>query len=239
MEPPSPALNGYFKTFADQIEALKIAYCEALHRLAPQMWSWGGGTVLALYYWQHRRSWDVDLFIHDPQLLAYLSPKWILDEQDTAFAAQYQETAQHIELIVAASSVKVDFILAPLLFPARTTQNTLLDLDFTCTIQSVEEIIARKIQYRRTQNIARDIFDIGVAVSRSPQILKTLYDAHVLSIDNLFEWEQALRTLSRAQYHEDLEQVSPSAEVAQMAADAPEIIRTAINELRKTIVSGR
>jgi hypothetical protein len=44
MEPPSPALNGYFKTFADQIEALKIAYREALHRLAPQMWSWGGGN---------------------------------------------------------------------------------------------------------------------------------------------------------------------------------------------------
>jgi hypothetical protein len=69
--------------------------------------------VLALYYWQHRRSWDVDLFIHDPQLLAYLSPKWMLDEQDTAFSAQYQETANHIELIVTASSVKVDFILAP------------------------------------------------------------------------------------------------------------------------------
>ncbi len=37
-------------------------------------WTWGGGTVLMLRH-QHRLSWDVDLFLNDPQLLSYLSPR--------------------------------------------------------------------------------------------------------------------------------------------------------------------
>jgi hypothetical protein len=37
-------------------------------------WSFGGGTVLMLRH-RHRISKDVDIFVSDPQYLAYLTPR--------------------------------------------------------------------------------------------------------------------------------------------------------------------
>jgi len=36
-------------------------------------WSFGGGTALMLEI-DHRESYDIDIFIDDPQLLPYLNP---------------------------------------------------------------------------------------------------------------------------------------------------------------------
>ena len=41
---------------------------------APPRWSLGGGTVLMFYY-AHRLSKDIDIFIPDPQFLAYVNPR--------------------------------------------------------------------------------------------------------------------------------------------------------------------
>jgi hypothetical protein len=37
-------------------------------------WTFGGGTALMLQI-DHRESFDVDIFLDDPQLLPYLNPK--------------------------------------------------------------------------------------------------------------------------------------------------------------------
>ena len=41
---------------------------------SPMFWTLGGGTVLMLRH-QHRHSKDIDIFVSDPQLLGYFSPR--------------------------------------------------------------------------------------------------------------------------------------------------------------------
>lgn len=54
----------------------------------PVVWSLGGGTVLMFHY-AHRTSRDIDVFLKDPQLLPYLSPR--LNEHAAALTRDYVE----------------------------------------------------------------------------------------------------------------------------------------------------
>ncbi len=74
-------MNGFWDSFTDQLSALEAAYVDILRRIPLDTWSFGGGTALALFYLQHRTSYDVDIFVHDPQYFSFLSPKWFMDEQ--------------------------------------------------------------------------------------------------------------------------------------------------------------
>ena len=50
-------------------------------------WSFGGGTALMLQI-DHRESFDVDIFLDDPQLLPYLNPQkqgYLLDMKPDAY----------------------------------------------------------------------------------------------------------------------------------------------------------
>lgn len=236
MEPGTLTLNGYSRTFSDQIDALTIAYKEALYQFPPELWTWGGGTVLSLYYFHHRKSFDIDIFILDPQVFAYLSPKWILDNDKTAFSGEYQETADHIQFVIAKSHINVDFILSPAIFPHRIQQNTLLDLGFDFYIESLEEIIIKKLKFRRKYNVARDIFDIAVAITERPNLLETLYNERALTIEALVEWDTALRTLDTERYQTELDMIAPSKDRLHIAMNAKEIIVEAIEKLRKIII---
>jgi len=175
----TPMRNGSFKTFNAQIAALKIAWREILHRIPPNIWSWGGGKVLALYYFNHRFSFDIDIFVRDPQYFSFLSPKWYIDETD-AFDADYSERADHIAL-KTAGGIKVDLILAPILID-DSSPNTLLDTGFQFHVDTVREIITAKLKYRRNDNNARDIFDIAVAVSKYPpsQLIKFVFTKTII-----------------------------------------------------------
>jgi hypothetical protein len=56
-------MTGFLDHFQDQIEALKSARFHALSSIPAEAWTFGGGTALAMFYFAHRRSWDVDIFI--------------------------------------------------------------------------------------------------------------------------------------------------------------------------------
>ena len=59
-------MNGFWDSFAAQLSALTAAYENILHRIPRDTWNFGGGTALALFYLQHRRSYQLDLFVHAP-----------------------------------------------------------------------------------------------------------------------------------------------------------------------------
>ena len=231
--------SGYLRTFTAQIDALRIAYQEILNQFSPHMWDWGGGTVLALYDFQHRRSFDVDIFIYEPQLFSFLSPKWILDNESSAFSHEYEESADHIQLLVEHSRIKVDFILSSPLFPELLRENERLDLDFPFYVESVEEIIAKKLKFRRAKNIARDIFDTALAIERQPELLEWLYQQRILSIEGLIEWDMALQKLDMKRYWDEIELISPQSEKLELAKEAPALLRQAIERLRQSILNAQ
>lgn len=226
-------MNGFWDSFADQLSALEASYVNILRRIPLHVWSFGGGTALALFYLQHRRSYDVDIFVHDPQYFAFLSPKWFIDEQ-TIFQPDYLEQADHISL-ATLTGVKVDLLLAPNLTDKPSSLRKVGPVE--CYVDSLEEIIAKKIRYRRMRVKTRDIVDIGVAISQFPEILKELVDQNTVTLDELFEWRKTLGNLDRERYLQELAIVEPVANRRDACEESPDAIIAHIDSVKSDIIN--
>jgi len=221
-------MNGFLNSYCDQIAALEAACSVVLHRIPIEIWSLGGGTALALFHFQHRLSHEIDIFVHDPQYFSFLSPKWFIDHQEV-FHSEYLEQADHISLATLVG-VKVDIILAPILTDKLPVLRRIGPI--ACYVDSLEEIIAKKIRYRRGQAKTRDIVDLGIAVSRFPGLLKELVEQNAVTLDELFEWRYTLAELDRDRYLQELDIIAPVAGYLESCSQSIEIIIAGIDSLR-------
>lgn len=124
-------------------------------------WSFGGGTALMLSY-KHRESKDIDIFIHDVQLLTLLTPR--LNDFTDANSVEYKEASNFLKL--ATSKGEIDFIAAPFLTKNPFRGHVLGKEIFS--IENPVEIIVKKIFYRREALTARDVYDIAFMVKNHP-----------------------------------------------------------------------
>lgn len=119
-------------------------------------WTFGGGTVLSLTL-SHRESHDIDIFVDDPQLLGYLSPKFSDEE------GQYDETSNYIKIYRPKG--EIDFILAPRLLPDIPLRRpTFEGRPIPC--EHPLEIVAKKLHYRGDSFTVRDWFDLAIVAER-------------------------------------------------------------------------
>ena len=183
-------LSGYLVNFDKQIEAFNSIYDEVLYKIPKDSWSLGGGTALSIFYFQNRLSFDIDIFINDPQYFSFLSPKWYIDESDI-FNNSYQELANHIKL-TTKKSIKIDFLLSPPLTKENLKLKTLPNIDFDFFVDSVDEIIAKKIKYRKEDNLARDIFDIAISLKKDSTLLSRLYNQDIILLEDIILWQNII-----------------------------------------------
>lgn len=119
----------------------------------PQRYALGGGTVLRLFY-DHRDSNDIDIFLFDPQLLAYVSPRTNDTLEDAM--SDYLETEYFTKLKFPEG--EIDFIpaanLTGLMPEPRAVDG------HTLPVEHPVEIIAKKVHYRLKHFKSRDIFDL-------------------------------------------------------------------------------
>ncbi len=110
----------------------------------------------------HRISYDADIFLHDPQILAYLSPR--TNEIAQALARDYQESANGLKLVTAHGDI--DFIVGRDL----TATPSIIELidGKNVTSHSNTEILAKKIEFRGSYFTLRDMFDLTVLIDRDP-----------------------------------------------------------------------
>src|SRR3954468_21727452 len=101
-------------------------------------WSFGGGTSLALRY-DHRVSYDVDLFLADAQLVPYLSPR--LNDEVAALIG-YDVIEDNGSLKVSRPEGDLDLVVAPLL--TRPGVEPVEVLGQTVPTQPPEEVLAKK-----------------------------------------------------------------------------------------------
>ena len=125
----------------------------------------GGGTGLFLSL-NHRVSYDIDIFLEDPQALKRIAgdPRTKLISDDWQFPGNY--------LKLIRQEGEIDFILA-----SNITENFFFAYNFKGTQINVEtpaEIIAKKIRYRGPTFTIRDIFDFAAAVRHDPHLIDTL-----------------------------------------------------------------
>lgn len=110
----------------------------------------------------HRESHDVDLFLPDPQLLPYLDP------QKHDFSFEIAPTGYGGDgtgfLKISFDKGEIDFIVGHDMTKAPTT---LQDIEGIPTLlETIPEIITKKVVYRGKNFKPRDIFDIAAAAEK-------------------------------------------------------------------------
>jgi len=106
----------------------------------------------------HRESFDIDIFIDDPQVLPYLNPT------TQGYSLQlnpdeYVSDGTHALKIVFADVGEIDFICAPSLTSDPTSRVTLRGIEVD--VETPGEIIAKKVHYRGASLQPRDMFDLA------------------------------------------------------------------------------
>jgi hypothetical protein len=134
-------------------------------------WTFGGGTAMMLQI-DHRESHDVDFFVNDPQVLAYLDPK-TQDFKFEVIPADYTGDGNNFVKIVFTGIGEIDFIVSGAMTDSPTTQREIEGVQ--THIETIPEIITKKIFYRGSGIRARDIFDIAAAAeSHADPIIQSL-----------------------------------------------------------------
>ncbi|MFW5854161.1 MAG: nucleotidyl transferase AbiEii/AbiGii toxin family protein [Thermodesulfobacteriota bacterium] len=223
-------MSGFSDHFKDQIEALKTAVDCALSKIPGSAWTFGGGTALAMFYFEHRLSYDVDIFIHDPQYFAFLSPKWYIDDAPD-IQDDYLELAHHISL-TSTRSVKIDFLLTPYLTDEPPILKRFSGIE--CRVDPTVEIIAKKLRYRLKDLRPRDVFDVAVAVDQDAPVLKKIVDQGAITWDELFEWAGLLGAMDIDRYRSQIRVLSPRERFTSLAMDAPGRLLRNIESLKKS-----
>ena len=136
--------------------------------LRPNGWSIGGGTVLALTY-NHRLSKDIDIFLDEIQYLSRLSPR-LNNAADGAL--DYNEDARFISLTYPEG--KIDFIACPAITKFSPIKTEIYGS--TLYLDDPVEIVSKKVFYRGSQVMPRDIFDLAIVYDsgRKTDIIDTL-----------------------------------------------------------------
>ncbi|WP_341485473.1 nucleotidyl transferase AbiEii/AbiGii toxin family protein [Thioclava sp. GXIMD4215] len=124
-------------------------------------WTFGGGTALMLQI-NHRESHDIDIFVSDPQYLAYLNP--VLQGYDIELEpTDYEGDGASSLKLVFDGIGEVDFICCTSL-----TNNPFAITDVLGTpvrLETPAEILAKKIYFRGKRLQPRDIYDIAAVAA--------------------------------------------------------------------------
>ncbi|MGB7402195.1 MAG: nucleotidyl transferase AbiEii/AbiGii toxin family protein [Arcobacter sp.] len=230
-------MNGYLNNFEQQINTLNSVYYELLAPIEKQSslknwWVFGGGTALAMFHFNHRKSFDIDIFITESQLFDFLNPKWYIDETKIFDNNEYRfdGMTHHIQL-KTKDDIKVDFLLNEAIIN-KPIKDTKLNIDYELFYESVEDIIAKKIKYRKQDNLTRDIFDIAISISFDESIIENLIYSRFITFDDLEVLNTSLNKLDEKKYILELEKIEPQTkEFEKIALDGKNIIQKNINTL--------
>lgn len=134
-------------------------------------WSFGGGTAMMIQI-GHRESRDVDIFIDDGQILGFLDPAKV----DLSFKekpAEYGGDGASFQKFAFADIGEIDFIVSGHLTGEPFLIKQIEGRDVK--LESIPEIITKKVYYRGSEAKARDVFDIAAAArSHRSEVLAAL-----------------------------------------------------------------
>jgi hypothetical protein len=132
-------------------------------------WSLGGGTVLMFYY-EHRKSKDIDIFIPDPQLIAYLKP----DRNDFVEGLINKHYDNNDSIKLQFKEGDIDFVATrPLTKQPYTLENI---RGKEVKLETPIEIVAKKMHYRGMKALARDLFDLALVIEHEENALREYGD---------------------------------------------------------------
>lgn len=198
------------------IEVLKIA---GVYEQA----SFGGGTALSAYYWNHRYSTDIDIFLMTSGILSRL--REVLQKMkisdDIRFPGNYLE-------VLLSETEKIQFFETRPRMPQGRILTSIWGFE-DIYIEGVEEILVKKIYYRAHRGNTRDIFDIAVGVSKIPDFFQACLSSEALSQEHIETFKNTLVTIASnedlmAIYQNEIALMEPAKEYLDYASNGPKII---------------
>ena len=155
---PDGPWQGLFRHALTLIEEIRK------HGTSSPFWTFGGGTVLMLRH-GHRVSKDVDIFVPDPQYLAYVNPR--ISDAASDITPNYEEHAGFVKLMLPDG--EIDFVVSRNLTSPGYDERTLMDR--VVKVETSAEIVAKKMRHRGDRPTARDLFDLCLVIEREPESL--------------------------------------------------------------------
>ncbi|KXG78837.1 hypothetical protein AN618_01750 [Fervidicola ferrireducens] len=146
-------------------------------------WSFGGGSALSLYY-NHRESFDVDIFLTDAQYLLLVTPRLSSYAEGIK---DYTEMSNFVKLKMDEG--EIDFILAPHLTEDWYVEKEILGRNIQ--VETPWEIVIKKLFYRPESLKVRDVVDTAVVLRN--EWCKMLENSKILAskVEILdFRWEK-------------------------------------------------
>jgi hypothetical protein len=128
-------------------------------------WTFGGGTVLMLRI-GHRQSKDIDLFIPDPQMLGYISPR--LSDEAEALSTDYEENAEFIKFYLPAG--EIDVVVGTSL--TANPFDEVIHEGRKLRVETCAEIVAKKLWHRGDRGAVRDLFDLCAVADAEPAAIE-------------------------------------------------------------------
>lgn len=176
--------------------------------------SLGGGTALAGYYWNHRYSTDIDIFIYGNENKTHLLKplNWsenIKSKMDSiGFTGNFRHNDIYTEIVIDKDS-KIQFFDVVKKSKEPFCKANIWDKNIQ--IDTIEEIIAKKIYYRGDIGNSRDLFDIAIAIHEDPIIFSKM----ILKKEKIIALHKTLVNISNSEelkelYLYEIKQMNPN-----------------------------
>jgi hypothetical protein len=185
--------------------------------------SLGGGTALSAYYWNHRYSTDIDMFLTTSGSL----PKLRLALQKMNISDDIRFPGNYLEILISETE-KIQFFETHPRMPQGRILTSLWEFN-EVYIESIEEILVKKIYYRAHKGNTRDIFDIAVGLSKNPHFFGECLSKGGLSQEHLSVFKNTLTQIMDNKdllkiYQDEIALMDPAKEYFEIAINAPKII---------------
>jgi hypothetical protein len=189
-------------------------------------WSFGGGTALSILHYQHRMSYDIDIFSEDYSLIQNL-----IDNRNEIGRllgvppSRIKESPGGLTFIVSDTNakLKLDFVYQS---PLTSSPYAIADVfgHKQIKVQSVKEILSKKIKYREPITI-RDYIDFYFADKHGEGLGASMLE-DITSIDRYIDIVKQFNDLNAEYFNQELEFINPFGIVEK--SDIAEIINSSI-----------
>lgn len=189
--------------FSIQKELFEIAYA-ILEDYDIKEWSFGGGTALSYCYYEHRMSYDIDIFSEDYSAIGKLvkNGKEIAKNLGIS-SSQIESSPSGITFILEENGhgLKLDFLYASSLTSTPYIFRDVFGFK-NIKLQTPLEILARKLKHREIITI-RDFVDFAYAEQKD-EVLTKLKLENIVDIDRFFELVEQFNNFNEMVFNQEL-----------------------------------
>lgn len=178
-------------------------------------WSFGGGTALSYLYYQHRMSYDIDIFSEDYSAINRL----VENREEIAnnlgipsIQVEASPTAITFILNTEENGLKLDFVFSPALTSEPYTVKDIFDYT-DIKVQTPMEIIAKKLKHREKATI-RDFVDYAI-VEEQDQLLTKLKSEYIVDIDRYLDVVDKFNNFDTEAFNLALQDLMPNMAVTK------------------------